>query len=81
MKSEWTTRSIHDIAEINPRESISKGALAKKIPMDALQPFTRDIPSYQIEEFKGGTKFRNGDTIILNSNQVGRLSAVGQNLS
>lgn len=64
MKSEWTTRSIHDIAEINPRESICKGALAKKIPMDALQPFTRDIPSYQIEEFKGGTKFRNGDTIM-----------------
>lgn len=48
MKSEWTTRSISDIAEINPRESISKGSIAKKIPMDVLQPFTRDIPSYQM---------------------------------
>lgn len=64
MKSEWTTRSISDIAEINPRESISKGSTAKKIPMDVLQPFTRDIPSYQMEEFKGGTKFRNMDTIM-----------------
>lgn len=32
--------------------------------MDVLQPFTRDIPSYQMEEFKGGTKFRNMDTIM-----------------
>lgn len=64
MKSEWVTRSISNIAEINPRETISKGSLAKKIPMDILQPFTRDIPGYQMEEFKGGTKFRNMDTIM-----------------
>ena len=64
MKSEWTTRSISDIAEINPRESISKGSIAKKIPMDVLQPFTRDVPGYQMEKFKGGTKFRNMDTIM-----------------
>jgi len=64
MKSEWVTRSISSIAEINPRETISKGSLAKKIPMDILQPFTRDIPGYQMEEFKGGTKFRNMDTIM-----------------
>lgn len=64
MKSEWTTKKISDIAEINPRESLSKGKKAKKIPMEILQPFTRDVPSYQIEEFKGGTKFRNMDTIM-----------------
>lgn len=32
--------------------------------MEILQPFTRDVPSYQIEEYKGGTKFRNMDTIM-----------------
>lgn len=64
MKSEWTTRSISDIAEINPRESINKGSIAKKIPMDVLQPFTRDVPGYQMEKFKGGTRFRNMDTIM-----------------
>ena len=64
MKSEWEMRSISDIAEINPRESIRRGTKAKKIPMDALQPFTRDVSSYQIKEFKGGTKFRNMDTIM-----------------
>lgn len=64
MRSEWATRTISDIAKINPRESIRKGTRAKKIPMDIIRPFTRDIPSYQIEEYKGGTKFRNMDTIM-----------------
>lgn len=56
MRSEWKIRKISDIAEVNPRESIRKGSIAKKIPMDVLQPFTRDVPSYQMEEYKGGNK-------------------------
>lgn len=32
--------------------------------MDKLQPFCRDIPGYELEPFSGGTKFRNGDTIM-----------------
>ena len=32
--------------------------------MSVLQPFTRDVPSYELLEYKGGTKFRNGDTIM-----------------
>ena len=64
MKSKWTIKKISEIAEINPRESIKKGIVAKKIPMDVLQPFTRDVPSFQYEVFKGGTKFRNKDTIM-----------------
>lgn len=64
MKSEWAIKKISEIAEINPRESIKKGIVAKKIPMDVLQPFTRDVPSFQYEVFKGGTKFRNKDTIM-----------------
>ena len=38
--------------------------MAKKIPMDKLQPFCRDIPEFVFEEYKGGTKFKNGDTIM-----------------
>lgn len=64
MISEWKTKKLSDIAEINPRESIKKGTLAKKISMDKLQPFCRDIPSYELEKFNGGTKFKNGDTIM-----------------
>ena len=64
MKSEWSIKKLSDIAEFNPKESISKGTVAKKIGMDKLQPFCRDIPGYEWEAFSGGTKFRNGDTIM-----------------
>ena len=62
--SEWSTVALKDIAEINPRESIKKGDIAVKVAMDKLQPFCRDIPEIEYEVFSGGTKFRNGDTIM-----------------
>ena len=55
---------LSDTAEFNPRESIEKGSVAKKVAMDKLQPFCRDIPEYEYTTFTGGTKFRNGDTIM-----------------
>lgn len=55
---------LSEIAEFNPHESIKKGSVAKKIAMDKLQPFCRDIPEYEYATFSGGTKFRNGDTIM-----------------
>lgn len=64
MKYNWTTKKLSEIAYINPRESIGKGVVAKKVPMDKLKPFCRDIPEFELEEYKGGTKFRNGDTIM-----------------
>lgn len=64
MKSEWTIKKLSEIADFNPYESLRKGTIAKKIGMDKLQPFCRDIPSYELEEFNGGSKFRNGDTIM-----------------
>lgn len=62
--AEWMVKKLNEIANFNPRESIAKGAIAKKIPMDKLQPFCKDIPCYVMERFSGGTKFRNGDTIM-----------------
>lgn len=53
-----------DYIEVNPRETIAKGCIAKKIGMDRLQPFCRDISEYELSKFTGGSKFRNGDTIM-----------------
>lgn len=64
MKFNWTTKKLSEIAYINPRESIGKGVVAKKVPMDKVQPFCRDVPEFVLEEYKGGTKFRNNDTIM-----------------
>ena len=61
---DWKEYKLSDFAQINPRETLKKGTLAKKIAMDALEPFTRNIKSFEIEEYKGGVKFRNGDTLM-----------------
>ena len=58
------TYKLSEIALFNPTETLKKGTLAKKVGMDKLQSFCRDIPDYEIAEFSGGTKFRNGDTIM-----------------
>lgn len=41
--TEWFEKRLDEIAEFNPRESLSKGNIAKKISMDKLQPFCRDV--------------------------------------
>ncbi|WP_425427207.1 restriction endonuclease subunit S [Sulfurihydrogenibium subterraneum] len=43
---------------------LKKGTLAKEVPMEALQPFTKKIYTYQIGLYNGGAKFRNGDTLV-----------------
>lgn len=61
---EWKEYKLGDIVEINPTESLKKGTVAKKIGMDVLQPYCRAIPSFSFEPYTGGTKFKNGDTIM-----------------
>jgi len=62
--SEWREYQLEDIAHINPTERIPKGTIAKKVAMKFLQPFTKKIPTFSIEEYKGGVKFKNGDTVM-----------------
>ena len=62
--AKWTIKKLNEIADFNPKETIAKGSVAKKIPMDKLHPYCRDVPCYVMEKFSGGTKFRNGDTIM-----------------
>ena len=64
MESERIKAPLIDYIEVNPKETIIKRHLSKKIGMDKLQPFCRDVAGYEIVEFNGGSKFRNGDTIM-----------------
>jgi len=61
---DWKQIKAADFIDFNPRESIKKGALSKKIAMEQLHPFIRDIAAFEIEPFNGGSKFRNGDTLM-----------------
>jgi len=64
MKYNWSIKKLSQIAHINPKEIIGKCIMAKKVPMDKLQPFCRDISEFILEEYKSGAKFRNDDTIM-----------------
>ena len=61
---QWTRMRAADFIDFNPRMSIKKGAVATKVAMDKLQPFTKRIPEVEKAAFSGGSKFRNGDTIM-----------------
>lgn len=62
--NEWVETSLQEIAQINPVERLPKGTKAKKVAMEFVLPFTRKISKFSLEEYKGGTKFRNGDTLV-----------------
>ncbi|WP_373745932.1 restriction endonuclease subunit S, partial [Neisseria dentiae] len=62
--SGWRECSLSEIAEINPTEKLAKNTVAPKISMENLQPFTKKPNGQSLEKYNGGTKFRNGDTLL-----------------
>ncbi|CEQ22089.1 restriction endonuclease S subunit [[Clostridium] sordellii] len=62
--NEWREVVLSDVIQFNPRETIKKGTICKKIGMDKLDPHTRKINGYEEISFTSGTKFRNGDTLL-----------------
>ena len=61
---EWKEYKLGDFMEFNPRISLKKNTVARKITMDQLIPHSRDIYSWVYEPYSGGAKFQNGDTIM-----------------
>jgi len=60
----WKKVKLGEVVEFNPIERLMKGGLYKKVPMESLQPYTKKVKFYYWEKYKGGVKFRNGDTIF-----------------
>lgn len=63
-QNNWEQTTLGDLAFVNPKESIKKDALVKHVSMDCVDPFTRKISRFNVSPFRGGTKFRNGDTLM-----------------
>jgi len=57
-------KNLIEFVELNPKEKLPKNTIAKKIGMDKLSPFTKQIQGFSIEKYKGGSKFRKGDTLL-----------------
>ena len=64
MMEEWREYRLGDFMEFNPKISLKKDTVARKITMDQLIPHSRDIYSWTYEPYSGGAKFQNGDTIM-----------------
>ena len=64
LPTNWKEVKLGDIVYFNPKESLIKGKIYKKVSMDCIKPRTREIIKYELDKFKGGSKFRNGDTLF-----------------
>ena len=64
LKAGWRKVKLGDIIDFNPKETLKKNTISKYVEMAQLQCFARNIIGYSFKEYKGGTKFRNGDTLL-----------------
>ena len=55
---------LSDFVYMNPSERLPKGTIARKISMDQIEPYKKFVFSTNYEQYSGGAKFRNGDTIM-----------------
>jgi len=49
---------------INSKRELKKGTIAKKVSMDKLNTFDKNIQGFEIIKYAGGSKFINGDTLL-----------------
>ena len=61
---EWKKTTVGKFIYFNPSEKLSKGEVAKKVPMENLTANERKITGYELAPYNGGAKFRNGDTLL-----------------
>lgn len=64
LKEGWRRVRLGDVIDFNPKETLKKNTMSKYVEMAQLQCFARNIIGYSFKEYKGGTKFRNGDTLL-----------------
>lgn len=62
--SKWREIELGKVIRFNPPERIAKGSIAKKIAMEKLIEYQRKIVGYELAQYNGGPKFRNGDTLV-----------------
>jgi type I restriction enzyme S subunit len=61
---DWEEVVLSEVIDINPKRELKKGTKAKFVSMADLVPMQRKIHNITIKEFKGGSKFKNNDTLF-----------------
>ena len=62
--SNSTYCSLYEIAELNPKRTLSKGTVARCIDMAQLSTSTSFPNGWEYKPFNGGMRFCNGDTLL-----------------
>ena len=60
----WEVKALGALAELNPPEPMKRAALAPYLDMAALPTAGSSPEKAVLREFKSGTRFRNGDTLL-----------------
>ena len=60
----WGMTVLEEVVELNPREPMKRGTLAPYLDMAALPTSGSSPENAVLREFKSGTRFRNGDTLL-----------------
>jgi type I restriction enzyme, S subunit len=55
---------IGEMVLINPKRDLKKKSISKKVSMDKISSFNKKIQGFEVSEYKGGSKFANGDTLL-----------------
>ena len=60
----WEVKNLDQFVELNPREPLKKGIEAPYLNMAALPTSGTNPDDAVLREYKSGTRFRNGDTLL-----------------
>jgi type I restriction enzyme S subunit len=60
----WRLLPLIEAVNFNPKRELKKGQQTKFVAMTDVQPFTKKILTYSVRDFSGGSKFKNGDTLM-----------------
>lgn len=62
--SGWTAKPLPEAIEVNPRRTLKAGTIAPYLDMKNLPTQGHSAEEVIVREFRSGTKFQNGDTLL-----------------
>ena len=60
----WQTILLSDAVDFSPKRELKKGKRSRFVTMANLETFTKNISFFETKDFSGGSKFKNGDTLM-----------------
>ncbi len=60
----WEVKPFSEVINVNPNRKLAKDTFAKKVGMADLNAWQSWVESWQLEEYKSGPRFQNGDTLF-----------------